>query len=859
MSRRFRWVLIILAALVLLPGVGLAVFLATFDANAQKPRIIAAVQGATGRALGLEGPIGLKLSLVPTLTLEGVTLANAPGGSRAEMVRLRRAEVELALLPLLSRQVEVRRLVLVGPDILLETDAAGRPNWAFAPEGAAAAAPAPAAPAEAARQAEARLGIRIGAVRVEAGRLTWRDGRTGVARVVGVESLTLAGGDGPMALSARLSLDGTPIGVEAATGPLAALLGEPPAAPWPVRAMVQALGARVTVEGGIARPREGAGWRFAVEAIVPELARLAPLLPDVPLPPLREVALTATVAETPGGLPAVTGLRLSLGAAALDAVQPGLRLASLTATLPAMDQPLALAAEGAVGAVPLRLAATLGAPGPALAGRPLAVDATVHVADATLSVKGRVREVAKRAGVELALALRVPALAALAPLAGGVALPPVRDIVLETQLAERGPGFAAGAFLRGLRLTSSAADAAGELTVVIGQRPGLAGVLASTRVDLDALRPPAVAGTAAGGPAAPGPRDARVIPDIPLPLEALRLTDSDLRVMIGTLQAEGVTIRELAGHLVIQDGKARLDPLTATLPGGRISLRAAADMTVAPPVVQVAAMSEGIDLPALLAALKQPQGTTGRLEFDIDLRGRGQDLRAVAGTAAGHVGFGLTSAQVEQGSAGLLGRALADLRGALPALGNLAEGKVGLACAAGRFALEGGVATTQALLIDSSIGKIGGEGRANLRDETLDMRLHLDLRLPVPGINLLRVRAPVPLRGTFAAPRPDYAVASLGGVAGTVEGLLRTPSNLADGILGALGGPAGLVPGSGGNLPDCGPVLTAARGGRAGPVPASMAPQGTNQGTSGAQPVPQVQRDRLPGPAGDLLRGLFGR
>ncbi|MFC7539484.1 hypothetical protein ACFQU2_08465 [Siccirubricoccus deserti] len=72
-----------------------------------------------------------------------MALANMPSGSRPEMLRMRRAEVELALLPLLSRRVEVRRLVLVAPDLLLETDKAGQPNWAFAPPGAA---PAPALP-----------------------------------------------------------------------------------------------------------------------------------------------------------------------------------------------------------------------------------------------------------------------------------------------------------------------------------------------------------------------------------------------------------------------------------------------------------------------------------------------------------------------------------------------------------------------------------------------------------------------------------------------------------------------------------------------------------------------------------------
>ena len=103
--RWLRWVLGAFLLLVLLPLAGAGVFLATFDPAAQKPRIEAAVEAATGRTLTLAGPIGIKLALVPTVTLEDVALANMPGGSRPEMARIRRVEVELALLPLLSRQV----------------------------------------------------------------------------------------------------------------------------------------------------------------------------------------------------------------------------------------------------------------------------------------------------------------------------------------------------------------------------------------------------------------------------------------------------------------------------------------------------------------------------------------------------------------------------------------------------------------------------------------------------------------------------------------------------------------------------------------------------------------------------------
>ena len=57
--------------------------------------------------------------------MNGVSLANPPGFSRPAMATLERLDVKLALIPLLSRQIEIDQLVLVKPDIMLETNAQG--------------------------------------------------------------------------------------------------------------------------------------------------------------------------------------------------------------------------------------------------------------------------------------------------------------------------------------------------------------------------------------------------------------------------------------------------------------------------------------------------------------------------------------------------------------------------------------------------------------------------------------------------------------------------------------------------------------------------------------------------------------
>lgn len=134
--RRLRMALSVLAFLVLLPIAAAALLLSRFDANQYKPQIAAAIKRATGRDVALDGDIRVRLTPAPTLEINNASLANMPDGTRPEMATVQRLQAELAVLPLLHRRVEITRLVLVRPDILLETNAAGQPNWRFPGRGA---------------------------------------------------------------------------------------------------------------------------------------------------------------------------------------------------------------------------------------------------------------------------------------------------------------------------------------------------------------------------------------------------------------------------------------------------------------------------------------------------------------------------------------------------------------------------------------------------------------------------------------------------------------------------------------------------------------------------------------------------
>ena len=459
--RVLRIALWVLAALIVVPAVAIGVLIATFDANRLKPRLEAEALRATGRQMTIAGDLAIKPSLVPTLVAEKVSVANIEGGSRPEMATLGRLELQVALLPLLSRQVEVTRLVLLQPDILLERLADGRTNWQPPPaEAAGGTAPArqdTPAPGGTETSDTPAPSFAVNAVRIEDGRLTIRDARAGTEARYDLKRLEAAlPADGPTTVSAEAAVNGTPVTLRAQSGPLARLLAPAPGAvPFPIAATIEAVGAKIAAEGSITDPQAMTGWTLALDATIPDMAALAPFAPDVPLPPLREVALKAQAQDSGGPIPAFSALTLTAGAADLQSVVEGLRLEKLEIAAPAVDQPMRVTIAGAVNGAPVALTGTLGAPAALLPGgpaRPLPVDLSGQAAGASFTVKGAVADPRAVTGVDLALVAAIPDLAALGKLAGAP-LPALRDIAAQARLAERGTAFAGGAHLRDLTVT----------------------------------------------------------------------------------------------------------------------------------------------------------------------------------------------------------------------------------------------------------------------------------------------------------------------------------------------------------------------------------------------------------------------
>jgi AsmA protein len=97
--------------------------------NVYRAQVIALVENATGREFRIDGPITFYLLPDLALSAEDVSFANATDGIAPRMATLKSLDIKIRLKPLLEGRIEITGFVLDQPEIALEVDKKGRPNW----------------------------------------------------------------------------------------------------------------------------------------------------------------------------------------------------------------------------------------------------------------------------------------------------------------------------------------------------------------------------------------------------------------------------------------------------------------------------------------------------------------------------------------------------------------------------------------------------------------------------------------------------------------------------------------------------------------------------------------------------------
>src|SRR6266851_3288427 len=195
-----KTLLLAAGGIVVLIALVIAIVAATLDPNKYKPEIVAAVKDRTGRALAIEGNLGL--SFFPSIGIAvGRVSLSEPGSSRI-FARVEQAKISLALWPLLSKRVVVDRVTLSGLALDLVQGKGGKTNF-----GDLAGSTSPAAGPKAAPQ-QGAMRLDIAGIDIRSSTIGWRDESSGQRYKATIDELKTgriaSGVPGKLSLAARV-------------------------------------------------------------------------------------------------------------------------------------------------------------------------------------------------------------------------------------------------------------------------------------------------------------------------------------------------------------------------------------------------------------------------------------------------------------------------------------------------------------------------------------------------------------------------------------------------------------------------------------------------------------------------------
>lgn len=223
------------------------------------------------------------------------------------MVDVERIEVKLRVLPLLLGNLHVENLVLIRPDILLETLGDGRGNWIMGPEGAVAKVVSEQGPEE---SSPSGVLPQVHRMTIIEAKFSYRDGKSGETQSLSLPEVQLWGdddSDGALNLSVAGQFNNIPLKVNGKLTTLGALADNEPIE---INLLTAIAGSEVQVSGSVASPLDGKGLALMLDLSTPDLATIGELA-GVPLSH-SALKLKATLKDNDGGFD-LSGLQVGLG------------------------------------------------------------------------------------------------------------------------------------------------------------------------------------------------------------------------------------------------------------------------------------------------------------------------------------------------------------------------------------------------------------------------------------------------------------------------------------------------------------------------------------------------------------------
>ena len=265
---------------------------------------------------------------------------------------------------------------------------------------------------------------------------------------------------------------------------------------------------------------------------------------------------------------------------------------------------------------------------------------TVDAGGARVGLDGTIRDPAGVKGFNIGVNVSGESLANLSALAGAL-VPPMGLYQISAKIQ--------GDPLQALQLANigvkvGQSDINGDIKVNLsGKKPGVDGKFTSQPIDLADFTKPSTGALekSTGGPTStakrPAAADGRVLPNDPLSLDALKLTNAKTGLKAKRVLAQCIAIKNIVTSVTLRDGDLQVAPMKAEIPNdtldGKVRLNAAARTLV----LNIGIIASKIDLGKLLTDSAITDPLEGGLYAQVQLKGRGSSVCALAAGLDGQI------------------------------------------------------------------------------------------------------------------------------------------------------------------------------------------------------------------------------
>ncbi|WP_321812164.1 MULTISPECIES: AsmA family protein [unclassified Burkholderia] len=712
------WIVCIVALIIAAAGI----FIVTFDWNRAKPWVNEHVSTALGRSFAINGDLkvgwrrpdgetGWRAWVPwPSFSATQLEIGNPDWAKGPRFVTVDAAHFDLAILPLLAHEIVIPSIDVVNPAVDLERLADGRNTWTF--QFKQSAQPSP-------------WKVRLDSFGFAKGIVTYRDAITKADLTVAIDTL------------------GQPI-------PLGDVLKEQ-------EQRSRAASAQRVGKHGAAQLSAKANAEAASGASAPQAASGASAVAASGVSgaaPATSVSSASTAAPASGASGASGATGASAAAAPAKPSGPtyafGLKVDGRYKNVP-------ISGTGKVGGVLAIEKST----------QPFPLQADVKAGDTRLAIVGTLTDPMHLAALDLRLWLQGTSMSHLYQITG-ITLPDTPPYATEGRLIGNIKQGASTFRYEDFNGRVGGSDLRGTLTWTQREpRPKLSGELESKLLQFSDLAPVIGADTAASkakrGDTTRQPPD-RVLPVSRFRTERWSAIDADVKFTGRKLiKSPQLPITDLYTHVLLQDGVLTLEPLKFGVAGGTLATTAHLDGSRTPLKGRFTLSARHLRLKQLFPTQKVMQTALGEINGDASLSATGNSPAALAGTSTGEV-----KALITDGRISLLLMEAAGLNVANVVYEKLFGTRdVNINCAAIDFVATDGMLDPKVFALDTDDALINVDGPVNLRDESIDLKIHPHTK----GFRVFSLRSPLYAKGTFKNPKVGVDAGALALRAGAMVGL----------------------------------------------------------------------------------------